>query len=132
MILQLNKFNDARACIPYLNVSGVYAFIYNNEVIYVGQSKNVGDRIKHHYSTDVCIRKIEKEMLKDTKGIYREAREFRINFYKFLKENINDINFIVLPVEIGKLNQEEELYINKYKPKYNWAGVKDKYTPVNR
>jgi hypothetical protein len=41
MTLKKYSFNNTKAYWQFINVSGIYALIHKDEVIYVGKSKNV-------------------------------------------------------------------------------------------
>lgn len=90
----------------YKDQSGIYAFVYHNEVIYVGQSVNIQRRLIKHHGIDCNI---------------RQGKNIRL--YSFLKKHLDEIQFLVLPVNKNKLNQKEKYYITKYKPKFNYKGV---------
>lgn len=132
MVLELHSFNDIDEFKPFKKVSGIYALIYNNSIIYVGQSKDIGNRLRNHSYADSRIRAIKKEMEKDKDNIYINSNKLRIEFYTFIFNHRNEIQFIVLPLDINELNRNEELYINKYKPIYNYSGVIKEYKPQNR
>lgn len=87
----------------YPKKSGVYKFICNNKVIYVGSSKNIYVRMNYH-----------KSSIKN--GCNSAGKQ--IELYQFLQQN----NFSV-EVEIIDKNykQLEQLLIDQLKPKFNYA-----------
>jgi hypothetical protein len=66
---------------------GIYFLINNNEIVYVGQSINIHQRLQKH-------------------------------LYEKQFDKIN-----IIPCERFELNRMESLYINKFKPKLNVAGI---------
>lgn len=105
---EIRNFNDK---------SGIYALIYDNEVIYVGQSKNIGDRLRTHRRT-----KVEQIVNKIIKEGGKVNRSKQIALYDFINGNKEDIQFVVL-LETKELNRYEEHYIKLFQPKYNYKGV---------
>lgn len=79
--------------------AGVYLFISNDEVIYVGSSKNLYQRISNHISS---IRK-------------GSAHGYQQDLYQFLQSNPFTVEF-QLTDDYRQLEQE---LIEKYNPKYN-------------
>lgn len=102
--------------------SGVYAFIYDNEVIYVGQSKNIKNRIQAHNretAFDSTLKKIIQE-----EGSCNRCKALAM--YDFFRKHREEINFIVLK-ETEELDRYEEHYIKLFLPKYNYKGVNVPY-----
>ena len=124
MLLELKKFANTKNYMDYDNVSGIYALIHNNQVIYIGQSINVRRRLLAHHGIENKIKRYENAK--------NESDKQKYNFYIFLQEHIDEIDFIVLVADRAQLNELEEQYITKYKPQYNWSGVKTKYSPLKR
>lgn len=115
MVVDLKSFENTKNFVEYDGVSGIYAFVHNNEVIYVGQSINVRRRLSSHHCTGTKLREGKNPC-----------------FYKFLQNHMSEVFFLVVPADREQLNQLEEKYINKYKPKFNWSGVHTKYKPLQR
>lgn len=109
--------------LKYRGISGIYALIYNNEIIYIGQSVNIGSRLTAHNSKnryETTKKKMEKES-----GCNREKS---LAMYDLIRQHRDDIGFQILkecPIEL--LNQEEEKYIIKYQPCFNYKGVDVSY-----
>ena len=109
--------------LKYRGISGIYALIYNNEIIYIGQSVNIGSRLTAHNSKnryETTKKKMEKEP-----GCNREKS---LAMYDLIRQHRDDIGFQILkecPIEL--LNQEEEKYIIKYQPCFNYKGVDVSY-----
>lgn len=101
----------------FKNKSGVYALIYDNEVIYVGQSINLAKRLKAHMTTkpQTIVKKIIEE-----NGKCNRCKSLAM--YAFLDEHKDDIQFVVL-LETDELNKYEEHYIKLFLPRYNYKGV---------
>lgn len=116
----------------YNDKSGIYALLYNDEIIYIGQSKRVGQRLKRHRNAQQQLNdmayKIKEEQKKDV-YIYRDLS---IEFYNFILAHQNEIYFLVFLCPIEDLDKIEEYYITKYKPKYNYAGVEGPYIGVKK
>ena len=89
-----NKFSDF---LKNLTKSpGVYKFLdKSNNVIYIGKSKNLRNRVRSYFSTNHSDEKT-----------------------KSLVSNINDISIILVETESDALLLENNL-IKKFKPKYN-------------
>lgn len=83
--------------------SGIYALLVNNQIVYVGQSKNLAQRIaQHEYE-------LEKRNPKEKK-------------YQILKQVIHkyqqSVSFQILE-QTDNLNERENYYINEYSPILN-------------
>ena len=79
--------------------SGVYLFKANDEVIYVGSSKNLNTRMKCHRS---CIRK-------------GSVHGYKQDLYQYLQENPFTVEFQLT----DDYRQLEQDLVEKYNPKYN-------------
>lgn len=105
--------------LKYRGISGIYALVYNNEIIYIGQSVNIGSRLTAHNSKnryETTKKKMEKES-----GCNREKS---LAMYDLIRQYRDDIEFQILKkCSIELLNQEEEKYITKYQPRFNYKGV---------
>ena len=97
--------------------SGIYALIYDSEVIYVGQSINIGERLRTHRRT--TVKQIVDKII-DEGGKSNRCKQ--IALYDFITNNKDDIQFVVL-LETNELNKYEEHYIKLFLPKYNYKGV---------
>ena len=124
MLLELKSFANTKNFMEYEGVSGIYALIYDNQVIYVGQSINVRRRLLSHHGF--------KNKIKQYQDATNDGGKQKLEFYKFLQEHEKDISFLVLVADREQLNELEEQYITKYQPKYNWSGVVVKYAPLKR
>lgn len=118
MNVELYSFADTKEYKRFNRMSGIYALVYKNEIIYVGQSCNVRQRLISHHGYRSVLRGLYKR-----KQPYSDSTQFRINFYTFIKENMKDIQFLAIPVEPIDLIKTEKHYIEKYKPRFNYAGV---------
>lgn len=127
MDVELHKLCKLKGDMSYLKpkTSGIYALLYNNQVIYVGQSRDIRTRLLHHANTKSCLKQLEKRK-STAKSFGLEKKR-----YEFIEEHFNEIDFLYIPVELAELNQYEEYYIKKYKPIYNYSGVIGKYHPVD-
>ena len=105
--------NKQKKILEPFNVMGVYGIFVNNEIIYIGSSKNIGERIithKHH-----ILKPIEKclKCKKDFLPIYIKLRELYNkdkDFYFGIIEKVNDEY---------QLRLKERQYIKTLNPKYN-------------
>lgn len=100
------------------NKSGIYALIYDNEVIYIGQSINLKDRLNRHgrkSKVNETIKKIEKE-----EGKVNRSKQLAM--YLFIDKHRENIQFAILK-ETNDLNKYEKHYIELFTPKFNYKGV---------
>lgn len=106
----------------FRNKSGIYAIIHNNQVLYVGQSKNLGERLQTHRrenALESTISKIIHEVEKSGKcGNYSKT----IAMYDYINKHRKEIQFAIL-LETAELNKWEQHYIELFLPKYNYKGV---------
>ena len=99
-------------------ISGIYALTYEDEIIYIGQSTNICNRVKSHMKdTNVndTIAKIYKE-----DGKVNRCKQLAM--YHFIDKHKEDIGFKILK-ETDELNKYEKELIEQYKPRYNYKGV---------
>ena len=96
---------------------GIYGLIYDNQIIYVGQSVNLGDRLRTHRraNTNTIINKIIKE-----EGRNNLCKTLAM--YYFIDANRDDMYFVILE-ETQDLNNREYHYISLFQPKFNYKGV---------
>lgn len=98
--------------------SGIYALMYHDEIIYVGQSVDIGRRLREHAN--------ETAIQKTINQIYREDgkanRSKQLAKYIFIDRYREEIEFIILK-ETDELDKWEEYFISLYQPKYNYVGV---------
>lgn len=95
----------------------IYGIIINEEIVYIGKTKRLIIQRKHeHEKSAAKIMNVESQQ---QEHLYKAMRE---NAYEFvvLYESHNEIsNFQLQCLECG--------YINYYKPKFNYEGVKIPY-----
>ena len=82
-------------------IPGVYALVHNGKIVYIGESKNLADRVSHHLHRNGS-RLLDKISLVES------------NTDKYLEE----CTMKFLGVNFGRLELEEYL-IEKYKPQFN-------------
>ena len=112
-------------------VCGIYAFCYNSEIIYIGQSRHIGKRIYAHMSETKLERTIKLQERYENNGIIG-CYKYAIKLYEFIKKNRENIMFcIICKCNEDELNDLEEYYIRKYKPRFNDAGVHSDFHPYN-
>lgn len=102
------------------NISGIYAIGFEDIILYIGQSKSIGDRMLSHFEERAFEKTIDKIIKEDGQA----NRCKTLAMYYYIKENKKYIWFTILEeCSLDKLNELEEKYINQYKPRYNYAGV---------
>lgn len=116
MIVELYKLCDKTKREELEEVCGIYAILYNDEVIYVGQSINIRSRLASHTNKA----RINEYAKRDQNN---KNTQLKLEFYTLIQEHMNEIQFLYIPCDKKELDKYEEYYINKYKPKYNYAGV---------
>jgi group I intron endonuclease len=89
----------------YPKKSGVYKFICNNKVVYVGSSKNIYQRMNYH-----------KSSIK--KGCNSTGKQFEL--YQFLQQNNFLIDFEIVNENYKQLEQQ---LIDQFKPRFNFASA---------
>lgn len=111
--------------------SGIYFITFQDEIIYIGQSNDIKRRIEEHVDIKTLEKAKEELNNQDSKETYA-SRALAYSRYSFFQENLKDlfIEYRETPIEL--LNVEEEYYIGKYKPIFNYAGVHSAYKPYER
>ena len=125
MIVKLYKLCDKTKREELEEVSGIYAILYNNEVIYVGQSINIRSRLDSHTNKA----RINEYAKRDQ---HNKNTQLKLEFYTLIQEHMDEIQFLYVPCDKKELDKYEEYYINKYKPKYNYVGVYTRYKKAQR
>lgn len=103
---------------PFAGKSGIYGLIYDNQVFYVGQSKNLYERLKKHQSPG-AFNTVLKQIIKE-EGKCNRCKSLAM--YNFIAEHRENIGFIILR-ETNDLDGWEEHYIFLFQPKFNYIGV---------
>ena len=125
MIVKLYKLCDKTKREELEEVCGIYAILYNNEVIYVGQSINIRSRLDSHTNKA----RINEYAKRDQ---HNKNTQLKLEFYTLIQEHMNEIQFLYIPCDKKELDKYEEYYSNKYKPKYNQVGVYTRYKKAQR
>lgn len=125
--LEIYDFNDDDDINLFKKKSGIYGLIHmtyeTEEVIYVGQSINIANRLKNHREAKYQLQKaIDKYILEEG----RCNRSKQMALYRFIDANKDDIFFVVL-AETDELDKWEEHYITLFKPRFNYKGVNVPY-----
>lgn len=105
----------------YKQKSGIYGLIdtETKEIFYVGQSKNLYDRLRRHRTTTP-----EQIMSKIIKEEGRCNRCKSLAMYDFIQNNPDRIGFTILAqVPPEELEHYEDQLISLLQPKYNYKGV---------
>lgn len=125
MIVELYRLCDKTKREELEKVCGIYAILYNNEVIYVGQSINIRSRLDSHTNKA----RINEYAKRDQ---HNKNTQLKLEFYTLIQEHMDEIQFLYIPCDKKELDKYEEYYINKYKPKYNYVGVYTRYKKAQR
>ena len=125
MIVELYRLCDKTKREELEEVCGIYAILYNNEVIYVGQSINIRSRLDSHTNKA----RINEYAKRDQ---HNKNTQLKLEFYTLIQEHMDEIQFLYIPCDKKELDKYEEYYINKYKPKYNYIGVYTRYKKAQR
>ena len=104
----------------FKHISGIYAIGVDDEILYIGQSVSIGDRLLCHFHPDAFDYILEKT--------YREKgavnRYKALGLYHHIFKRKDEIWFTILArVPQSALNQEESKLIDQYKPRYNYEGI---------
>ena len=98
--------------------SGIYGIVYDQDIICVGQSKNIGRRLREHGKenklNDVISQIIQEQ--------WKCNRYKQLALYRFIENNRDDIFFVVF-VLTENLDEREESYISTIKPRFNYKGI---------
>ena len=104
---------------------GIYGITYNEQIIYIGQSKDIEERLEQHFNTNSAIRSILAEQEVSGFGTKYDQYTYKtLSMYCFITAHYNKIGFVVLaqcPIE--ELDEWEKAFIKEYKPRFNWGGV---------
>lgn len=94
-------------------IKGVYGIMIDDELVYIGQSKDIVKRCKQHSYKIIKPKEECKKYKNDFRPLYIETRDA---FY-----NNKHIKFIILERIVNELNlkKKELYYINKYSPRLN-------------
>ena len=107
-------------------ISGIYAILYKNRIIYVGQSENIYNRIKQHFKLTQNVKKLVEQQ--DKNGYLRDWEQLSLKKNLFIAQNSDDITWEILELcEVDDLDLNEEYWIKKYKPIFNYEGVVTEY-----
>lgn len=100
------KQNHTKCCIAWrTKIKGVYGIFEGDECLYVGESRNLNDRMSKH------------------RTLSRNPSPAR-PYFKPLYEYLNTIDFTIKILEETPNHKEREQYwINKLKPKHNGQNV---------
>ena len=103
---------------------GIYALLYQDQVIYIGQSRNIQSRLKSH-NVPNKVQSIIKEIVKEDGNCNRCKS---LAMYCFIDAHREDIQFSVLQeCRDDELSSYEEYYINQFKPRFNYKGINVPY-----
>ena len=118
----------------YDGVSGIYALFYNKEIIYIGQSKDVGERLEQHLNTNTAIRSLLAEQEIVGFNTPKDPYYYRtLSMYCFITAHYDKIGIGMLcDCPVGDLNGWEESFIKEYKPRFNYGGVDAPYHEFRR
>ena len=109
---------DSRDVEIFEGKSGIYGIVYDQDIIYVGQSKNIARRLKEHRKEN----KLNDVISQIIREQWKCNRYKQLALYRFIENNRDDIFFVVLE-QTENLDDREEYYISTIKPKFNYKGV---------
>ena len=101
----LNDKNDYSMITKFNEIAGLYFFVSNNcDLLYIGQSSNLSERIKQHFQDN------------DSGGL-----RYKLQNQPELLEEINDSTLYVFPYKgsEGERSKAEESFVKLYQPKIN-------------
>ena len=121
-LFNANKIEDRS---PFKDVSGIYGLVYDDEVIYIGQSVHIGKRIQNHMANEKNIkslmslirRKKTTQLPNYTKSILKDL---------FIYQHKEEIEFTVFKecsIDKEELDYYEEHYIRLFQPLFNYTGI---------
>lgn len=109
---------------PTFGKSGIYGIFYGDECIYVGQSINIGKRLRDHRSENAFTNTLHK-ILKEG-GKHNRCKELAL--YHFINEHRVNIKYgILAEAQKDELNKLEYQYILQYQPRFNYEGIDRDY-----
>lgn len=101
---------------------GVYAFFYNNELVYVGESKSLMARMGDVRRTvnHTLRRKIGDQIFSEIEGFENASskKKFPEHIEILINEYMGKLLVSILPIAFGRCEVEEYL-ITKYSPRFN-------------
>lgn len=110
--------------------SGIYGFMIDGVVIYIGQAKNIRKRVKQHLDWKCDLRSILCDISAGERQI-NDASLLAIIKAVLFGEHKEELEIVVFAeAPLNELNQLEYDYITAYQPELNYAGVKMAYRPV--
>ena len=129
--LEIYNFNDDNDINLFNKISGIYGLVYvtynTEEIVYVGQSKNIANRLKTHRRAKSQLQKtIDKYIA--SQGRVNMSKQMAL--YQFIDCNKSDLFFVVF-TETDELDKWEEHYITLFKPRFNYKGVDVPYKTEN-
>lgn len=125
MLLKELKSNKGEFKYP-----GIYHIIYQGETIYIGQSREIRQRLLSHNRFDYRIEEKKRDIGNPKRN--QESVKMNIAMYEFIKKHHEEIEVEGYEVPLELLNKVEEQEIKKYKPRYNYGGVVAEFTPYKR
>lgn len=108
------------------NSCGIYALTFGDKVIYIGQSNQIEKRVKDHMRWKSQLKEILNKFFE--RGKLTDGELIAYRRYSFIAEHEGEIEWKVLELcDEYDLDRNEEYWINKYKPQFNYEGVYDEY-----
>ena len=103
----------------YKNTQGIYALIFNKQIIYVGQSTNLAHRLNAHWKAEYAYEKTLQKIQQENGTVYRDKQ---LALYTFIKQHKDELYFTVLE-ETTDLDNREKFFIEYFLPRFNYKGV---------
>lgn len=124
---EIYDFSDDNDIALFNKVSGIYGLMYityeTEEIIYVGQSINIANRLRTHRAAKSQFQKAVDQYIQE-EGRCNRSKQMAL--YRFIDANKDDLFFVVL-AETDELDKWEEHYITLFKPRFNYKGVNVPY-----
>ena len=105
---------------------GIYALTFGGQVIYVGQSKDIENRVKDHFRWKTRVKEIQKKGQKQ--GGYTRGQIVQLSRYQFIGMHEGKVSYKILEeCSESQLDAYEEYWIKRYNPIFNYEGVYVEY-----
>lgn len=129
------QLNNRENLAPFNKKAGVYFLIHRDEIIYIGQSQNLKERLNNHKSPDTAFQKILKQIAKEDPK-YAKGKIKSLNRCYYIGMNLNEIEFRVISngrlKDKNKREQLEEYCISLFKPRFNLSGIDIPYRRTSK
>lgn len=122
------KLNSEENQNLYRGMAGIYFLILDGEIVYIGQSQNIGKRLSSHNSRRAFDR-IWTAAWEGPEYAYGKLKALYL--YYTISQRRDDFEFAVYADEsmsdVGKRDELEEYLISVNQPRFNFSGVNIPY-----